>query len=218
MNGSESRLRVSSVTQLIGVSGGSGSGKTTFARMLAQELGEGLCGILAQDSYYIDQSARFTGDGSVNFDHPSALDFDLLAEHLKALKQGNAIEVPIYDFVTHTRKKETQSFPSRPIIIVDGTLLLSQPQIVEILDQRLFIDTSETIRFDRRFKRDLVERGRQPEGIRTQFFTQVKPMHDEFIEPSKKQATAVISGESGLNESVTKWATHLNPLLSHAGG
>jgi uridine kinase len=201
---SEKRTPVKSQTLLIGVSGGSGSGKTTFARKLQEGLGAERSAILSQDSYYIDQSSRFTGDGSVNFDHPSALDFALLADHLRALKAGSGVEVPIYDFVTHSRKPTTHRFDWKPIVVVDGTLLLSQPQLLPLLDWKLFIDTSEAIRFDRRFKRDLVERGRQPEGIRTQFFQQVKPMHDEFIEPSKPLATEVISGEVGLEESVQK--------------
>ncbi len=108
-----------SQTLLIGVSGGSGSGKTTFARKLQEGLGAERSAILSQDSYYIDQSSRFTGDGSVNFDHPSALDFALLADHLRALKAGSGVEVPIYDFVTHSRKPTTHRFDWKPIVVVD---------------------------------------------------------------------------------------------------
>ncbi len=185
---------------LVGISGGSGSGKTTFARMLNQflnqKLGEGTSAILAQDHYYIDQSAKFRGDGdpAVNFDHPSAIEFSLLAKHLEQLKIGKAIEVPIYDFVTHTRKRESTPFIPRPIIIVDGMLLLSQALIRPWLDHGIFVDAPEEIRYSRRLKRDVVERGRTPEGVEKQFKAQVKPMHDQFIEPSIEFASQVVSG------------------------
>jgi len=185
---------------LIGISGGSGSGKTTFARELNRFLnekhGDGACAILAQDHYYIDQSAKFKGDGdpSVNFDHPSAIEFTLLARHMEWLKAGQSIEVPIYDFVTHTRKRESTPFPPRSIIIVDGMLLLSQPVIRPWLDHSIYVDAPETVRYQRRLRRDVEERGRTPDGVEKQFRAQVKPMHDEFIEPSKSFATQVVSG------------------------
>ena len=201
---------ISSGIQIIGISGGSGSGKTTFSRLLAEKLGANTCGIIAQDSYYIDQSAHFKGDGeNVNFDHPSALDFPLLAVHIQALKRGENVEVPIYDFVTHMRSPETTPFPAKRIVILDGTLILSQPPIRALLDISLFIRTSEQVRFDRRYHRDLVERGRQPEGIRKQFFRQVKPMHDEFVEPSAAHASAVISGEADFASAIAEWMQKL---------
>jgi len=195
---------VSSSIRIIGVAGGSGSGKTTLAARLVRELGTSQAALIAQDSYYIDQSARFDGDGgSVNFDHPSSIDFDLLARHLGELAEGRAIEVPIYDFATHTRKKETQPFASRPIVVVEGTMILSQPQVVARLDASVFIQTSEKARFERRLRRDVQERGRQPEGVRKQFDLQVKPMHDEFVEPSARQATVIVSGEGSLEEELS---------------
>jgi len=195
---------------LIGISGGSGSGKTTFSKLLSEALGSSHCSILAQDSYYIDQSTHFRGDGeNVNFDHPSALDFPLLALHLAALKQGKSIQVPIYDFVTHTRRAETTALQPKSVILVDGTLILSQPPVRALLDHSLFIQTSEQVRFDRRYHRDLVERGRQPDGIRKQFFRQVKPMHDEFVEPSLAFASKVISGERDFTSDIQEWAARL---------
>jgi len=197
--------------RVIGISGGSGSGKTTFAKALDRELHWLLrtepSAILAQDSYYIDQSRHFRGDGeNVNFDHPDSLDFPLMGEHLLTLRQGQPIEVPIYDFPTHTRSVATTPFASRPVIIVDGTLILTQPRIREQLDWSVFIQTSETTRFDRRFRRDMVERGRQPDGIRKQFERQVKPMHDLFVEPSRVHASEVLSGETAFDAEVKRWA------------
>ena len=185
---------------LIGISGGSGSGKTTFARMLNDHLnrtrGEGFSSILAQDHYYIDQSARFKEDGdpSVNFDHPSAIEFSLLSRHLEQLRLKKQVEVPIYDFVTHTRKRETTTFPPRPVVIVDGMLLLSQAIVRPWLDHSIYVDAPESVRYDRRLRRDVTERGRTPEGVERQFLAQVKPMHDEFIEPSRRFASLVVDG------------------------
>jgi uridine kinase len=185
---------------LIGISGGSGSGKTTFARMLNDYLnstrGDGFSAILAQDHYYIDQSARFKEDGdpSVNFDHPSAIEFSLLSRHLEQLRLKHAVEVPIYDFVTHTRKPETTPFPPRRVVIVDGMLLLSQAIVRPWLDHSIYVDAPESVRYERRLRRDVTERGRTAEGVERQFKAQVKPMHDEFIEPSRRYASLVVDG------------------------
>ncbi len=185
---------------LIGISGGSGSGKTTFARMLNDYInftrGEGFSAILAQDHYYIDQSARFKEDGdpSVNFDHPSAIEFPLLSRHLEQLRLKKPVEVPIYDFVTHTRKNETTPFPPRPVVIVDGMLLLSQAIVRPWLDHSIYVDAPESVRYERRLRRDVTERGRTPDGVERQFRAQVKPMHDEFIEPSRRYASLLVDG------------------------
>lgn len=201
---------------VIGVSGGSGSGKTTFSRMLNEafqkKLGSHCCAILAQDHYYIDQSKKFKGDGdpAVNFDHPSAIDFALLAEHLNLLRAGKSIEVPIYDFATHVRATRTNRFEPRPVVIVDGMLLLSQPILNPFLDYRIFIDTPEATRYERRLYRDVKERGRTPEGVEKQFRLQVKPMHDEFIEPSKTTADAVFSGLVPFDDAIDKVKSRFN--------
>lgn len=185
---------------IIGVAGGSGSGKTHFAKELQKALGDHHCTILYQDNYYIDQSARFDGDGgSVNFDHPDSLDFSLLAKGLRGLKAGQTVDVPIYDFVTHSRKREVLVSAPKPVILVDGILILHSTEVRAVLDEAIFFDTPEELRFQRRLERDVVERGRTPEGVRKQFELQVRPMHDLFVEPSKSHAHTVIKelGEYG---------------------
>lgn len=180
---------------ILGVAGGSGSGKTFFAETLAKKIGPENCFVLYQDSYYIDQSEKFDHDGgAVNFDHPKALDFNLLSEHLQSLKVGKSIEIPIYDFATHQRLKKTISQKSKKVIIVDGILILSQPHVREHFDKSIFVHTPEEIRYQRRLIRDVQERGRTPDGVKAQFDAQVKPMHDMFVEPSKEHASVISSG------------------------
>ncbi len=191
-----------SPTVIIGVSGGSGSGKTTFARMVQANLSDDFCGWLAQDRYYRDLKPELRG--RINYDHPSALEFELLAQHLSALRRGEDVWVPQYDFASHSRQTEWTHFPVRPVIIVDGILLLTQPQIRDQFDFSFFIDTDEQIRFQRRLNRDTRERGRTPEGVRDQFFSQVKPMHDEFVEPSRQHADLVISGERSFGPVIDR--------------
>ena len=197
------RLAASRTPFILGIAGGSGSGKTTYARTLAKDAGEALAAILPQDCYYIDQSHLFDEDGGrVNFDHPSSLDFKLLAEHLQLLKTGAAIDQPHYDFATHKRSPTSTVFPSRPLIIVDGTLILNDLLVRSTLDFAIFVRTAEDVRYGRRLKRDVEERGRTPDGVRKQFLQQVKPMHDQFVEPSSERADLVISGEMDLAEGL----------------
>ena len=184
---------------IIGVSGGSGSGKTTFARMLQANLGEHFSALLHQDSYYRDMHEYFDKDGGrVNFDHPDSIEFELLVRHLKQLKNGEDINVPIYDFTTHRRMFQATPFPCRPVIILDGILLLTQSDLRPLLDFSFFVETQEDLRFQRRLQRDVRERGRTPEGVREQFFNHVKPMHDLFVDPSRKFADRIVSGEKSF--------------------
>jgi uridine kinase len=186
---------------IIGVAGGSGSGKTHFAKELQKILGFDHCTILYQDNYYIDQSSKFDGDGgSVNFDHPSSLDFSLLAQGLRELRAGKTIRVPIYDFVTHSRKKETLEGKPTKVILVDGILILHSEEVRAELDEAIFFDTPEELRFQRRLDRDVHERGRTPEGVKRQFELQVRPMHNQFVEPSKNHANTIIKdlGDYGV--------------------
>lgn len=188
---------------VIGVAGGSGSGKTTFTRMLQVHLGERFCGILHQDNYYRDLHQFFDRDGgAVNFDHPDSIEFELMIRHVRDLKSGQSIEVPRYDFATHRRLYETIHFPFKPVILVDGILLFTQSELRDLFDFSFFIDTDEDLRFSRRLYRDVRERGRTEEGVREQFIRHVKPMHDTFVEPSKRFADRIISGEKSFGPSI----------------
>ncbi len=188
---------------IIGVAGGSGSGKTFFARELKKILGDELCTIIYQDNYYIDQSHRFDGDGgSVNFDHPDSLDFELLAIGLSELKKGNPIKVPLYEFSNHTRKKETIDCHPKKIILVDGILILDSKVVRAQLDEAIFFDTPEELRFKRRLDRDVNERGRTADGVKKQFELQVKPMHNQFVEPSKAYAQTIVKDFGDYHEAL----------------
>ena len=200
---------------IIGVAGGSGSGKTYFTRDLQKELGDENCLVVYQDNYYIDQSKKFDGDGgSVNFDHPSSLDFQLLAQDLRKLRNGQKVEIPIYDFVTHSRKIETLPTSPKRIILVDGILILHSEEVRAELDEAVFFDTPEVLRFQRRLDRDVHERGRTPEGVRKQFERQVRPMHNQFVEPSKTFADTIVKDLGEYGEALQKFNARLSEYLS----
>lgn len=199
----KARLTAASDCVVLAIAGGSGSGKTTVARKIHEIMGPELSAILAQDFYYIDQSAKFDGDGgSVNFDHPSSLDFALMAKHLELLLKGLAVEAPIYEFASHKRSSKTLPFPPKPLILLDGTLILAAKELRPYFTRSVFVQTSEELRFQRRLERDVRERGRTVSGIEKQFLKQVKPMHDQFVEPSKEHATLIISGEGDLDQAL----------------
>ncbi len=183
------------IPYIIGISGGSGSGKTTFSAKLRETLGDESSAILYQDSYYIDQSDKFDKDGgAVNFDHPDAIEFDLLFKHLQALKKGEDIQVPYYDFATHKRSIVKDFFGPKKVILVDGILIFNKPEYLKYFDLTIFVDTPEDIRYSRRLARDTVERGRTEQGVYDQFYGQVAPMHDLFVEPSKTRVDMVCDG------------------------
>lgn len=180
--------------KLIGVSGGSGSGKTTLASQLTARWGQNSCTLIYQDSYYIDRSSQFTGDGSLNFDHPEALDWDLMVKHLTLLKKGMPIDMPIYDFATHSRSKKTQTVKPTEYVLVDGILIFHPEKLRKLFDHKIYVDCPEHVRFERRLQRDVKERGRTPEGVKAQYQTTVLPMHNEFVEPTKAFADEVVNG------------------------
>lgn len=178
---------------IIGICGGSGSGKTTFSRQILKTLGEDHCSILAQDSYYHDIKNVFDHDGGqFNFDHPSSIDFELMAKHLEMLKLGMSVDVPVYDFSVHGRKDYFEQTVPKSVILVEGILILSQENIRKNLDFSVFFDIDEETRFTRRLRRDVMERGRTEEGVYRQFYSQVKPMHELFVAPSVHFARYVV--------------------------
>ncbi len=180
------------MTLLIGICGGSGSGKTTLANMVAQHFGHRSSASFAFDSYYLDQGHLAASERAlVNFDHPDSLDVALFVQHLRDLRAGSEIAVPVYDFSTHSRTNDVHIVDPRPIVVVEGILLLAFPEIRECLDLTVYRDCPEQTRFDRRLARDVAERGRTPESVAEQFAATVKPMHDRFVQPSMDVASLV---------------------------
>lgn len=178
---------------IIGVAGGSGSGKTTVVDNILQKIGRDPIQLIEHDSYYRDLNhLPFSEREKQNFDHPKALETELMIRHLELLKNGTRIEMPVYDFVTHTRTGQTvPAFPKK-IILVDGILIFSEPELLKMMDIKIFVDTDDDVRLLRRLRRDIHERGRDLEGILTQYETFVRPMHLEFVEPGKRYADIII--------------------------
>lgn len=184
---------------VVGIAGGSGSGKTTLALAIYEALGEDNITYITHDSYYRDIShLSFEEREKQNFDHPSSLETSLLIEHLRILKKGASVRIPTYDFGSHSRTSETQLSVPRPVILVEGILILSDPELAELIDIRVFVDTEDDIRLIRRIQRDTIERHRTLSGIIDQYLTTVRPMHHEFVERSKKNAHIIIP--VGLNQ------------------
>ncbi|MDQ3743100.1 MAG: uridine kinase [Acidobacteriota bacterium] len=184
---------------IIGICGGTGSGKTTVANRILESVSKDEVVFLQQDSYYrnLDQ-LPLDYRRIANFDHPDAIDNDLLVEHVRALNRGEAVELPVYDFKTHTRQPETLHMEPRPIIIVEGILIFAEPRLLEEMDIKVYVDTPDDIRFIRRLRRDIAERGRTVESVIEQYEATVRPMHMQFVEPSKRHADVIIP-EGGHN-------------------
>ncbi len=189
---------------IIGICGGTGSGKTTIARAIVEAVGEQNVVLVEQDSYYRNLADMPLDDRHhANFDHPDAIDSDLLVNHIKRLKLGQPIEIPIYDMVTHTRSDRVEVIEPRPVVIVEGILIFSEPRILELLDVRVFVDTPDDIRLLRRLRRDINERGRTFERTLDQYEKTIRPMHFEFVEPSKRVADVIIP-EGGQTDTSIK--------------
>ncbi len=184
---------------IIGIGGGTGSGKTTVAKEVRKHLPEESVVVIHHDSYYLDRSYLPPEEREeINYDHPDSFDNELMIEHLTELKEGRPIEKPIYDFETHTRLAETITVRPARIILIEGILVLAAPELRELMDIKLYVDTDADERFIRRLKRDLVERGRTVEQVIEQYLRTVRPMHLQFVEPSKRYADVIIP-EGGLN-------------------
>lgn len=178
---------------IIGICGGTGSGKTTIARMIVQEIGAENVVLVEQDSYYRNMADMPLDERhQANFDHPDSIDSDLLVNHLKRLKNGQSIEMPIYDFRTHTRSKKTEHIEPTPVVIVEGILIFTEPTVLDLLDVRVFVETPDDIRLIRRLRRDVEERGRSFERTLWQYENTIRPMHQQFVEPSKRHADIII--------------------------
>jgi uridine kinase len=186
-------------TLVIGIAGGSGSGKTTVAQEILQRVGSDRIAFLQHDSYYKDlRKLPSTQRAEINFDHPNSLESELLIEHIASLRDGKAVEVPIYDFSTDSRTTKTFTVEPRRVILVEGILIFTEAALREMFDVKIFVDTDSDLRFIRRLERDITERGRTTQSVIQQYQSTVRPMHLEFVEPSKRYADVIIP-EGGFN-------------------
>ncbi len=199
---------------VIGVAGGTGSGKTTVAQAILKRAGTEQISLIQHDAYYKDLSdLPLAQRAMMNFDHPDALDNELLITHLKELKAGRAIAMPVYDFTTHTRTGQTRRVEPHRIILVEGILIFADEALRRLMDVKIYVDTDSDIRFIRRLQRDIAERGRTMESVIQQYLSTVRPMHQEFVEPSKRYADVIIP-EGGFNEvAIELIAARIKALL-----
>ncbi len=201
---------------IIGIAGGTASGKTTIAKILyEQALPIGSVAMLRMDDYYKDNTTLSLEERrKINFDHPDAYDIDLFMEHLKELKKGHPVQKPVYDFVVSNRMQETETINPGNVIIVEGILLFAIPKLRNLFDIKIYVETPDDIRFIRRLKRDIEKRGRSIESVVNQYLETVRPMHETFVEPSKKYADLIIP-EGGHNQvAIDVIVTKINQLLN----
>ena len=200
---------------IIGITGGTGCGKTTVVNQIINELPENEVGVISQDSYYNDLSHLTMEERvKVNFDHPNSIDFELLAAHLEALKKGNSIAQPEYSFVVHNRTNNTVKTDPRKVMIVEGILIMSHPELRDLFDIKIFVHADSDERLMRRLKRDLQERGRDLEEVLNRYQTTLKPMHDQFIEPAKEFADIIIPNNHYNTVAVDIVRTIINDKLN----
>lgn len=198
---------------LIGIAGGSGSGKTYVAKSIIESVGSDKVVIIQEDSYYKDLSALpYDERAATNFDHPDAFDHDLLAKHLSQLLDGESISQPVYDYEVHLRSKETKTVRPSDMIILEGILIFSKTQLRDLMDFRVFIETASDICLTRRLERDIAERGRTADSVIGQYDRTVRPMYVRFVEPSKRYADMLISGEEKDTSAVDVLTAKINAL------
>jgi uridine kinase len=180
-------------TFVIGVAGGSGSGKSTVTREVLASVGASNAAVLMQDDYYLDQSQlSFDERCKTNYDHPDAFDWPLLMAHVQALREGRGIEMPVYDFTQHNRSSRTVAVRPAPIIVIEGLFALFDPALRKMMSLKVFVDTAADVRFIRRLQRDISERGRSYDNVIEQYLSTVRPMHKQFIEPTKRNAHVIL--------------------------
>jgi uridine kinase len=178
---------------VIGVAGGSGSGKTTVVRRIVESIGDGQVVVLEHDRYYRDRNdLRLEERAALNYDHPDSLETDLLVQHVEALRDGRSVDAPMYDFARYARQSSTEPVAPRRAVIVEGILIYTDAALRRLMDVKVFVDTDDDTRFIRRLQRDLSERGRSVQSVIDQYLSTVKPMHLEFVEPSKRYADIII--------------------------
>lgn len=204
-------------TILIGIAGGTGSGKTTLADKLVDNFGNDEVSILRHDSYYKrHDNMTYEERSQLNYDHPDAFDTELLCEHIRKLKAGEAVEMPVYDYTIHNRSDKVVLVNPAPVIVLEGILIFAEKQLCELMDIKVFVDTDADVRILRRIVRDVKERGRSLDSVITQYLTTVKPMHEQFVEPSKRRADIIIpeGGENivALEMLIQRVRKHLNGI------
>ncbi len=200
---------------VIGIAGGTGSGKTTVANAIVERVGPERIAWLQHDQYYRDQSGKpFEVRARVNYDHPDSLETELLIEQLTKLRDGRAVETPVYDFAQHVRTKQTRRIAPQAVILVEGILIFADPELRKLFDVKIFVDTDADIRLIRRLQRDMAERGRTFDSVIRQYQETVRPMHLEFVEPSKRYADVIVP-EGGFNAvALDMIVTRLEALLA----
>ncbi len=210
----ETRNNSNGLPVVFGVAGGTGSGKTTVAHSILEQVGAEKIAYLFHDAYYRELSHLSKEERSkANFDHPNALETELMIQHVKELLAGRPVEVPVYDFTTHTRTSETVHVEPAPIILVEGILVFAEPELRKLMDIRVYVDTDADLRFIRRLSRDVRERGRTMESVVDQYMTTVRPMHLEFVEPSKRHADVIVP-MGGFNQvAMTMIGARLKEVL-----
>jgi uridine kinase len=203
---------------IIGIAGGSGSGKTTVLRRIVDAFGSDEIAVLDHDAYYQDLSDYPPEERErFNFDHPDALETKLMRSHLDQLVEGEPVEKPIYDFTTHSRKEETATIEPRPVVIIEGILVLAEPELEEAMDIKIYVDTADDIRLMRRIRRDIQERGRAIDGVLRQYERTVRPMHIEFVEPSKRKADIIIPRGGHNHVAIQMVLARIQDLLQQVG-